>query len=897
MPGFSDVDEVEGKKQDQNQKDPIDLLREWVTFNKIVKLYDCGEEDPSYGGVYWTILERGQSSTDFTPMRPRPGQCKVVSTLVKSILESAKQSIDKTDINIIYEPPGVGKTMMSLVAMTNIISKILFDDAYKSILQDRNFLKPTVFNQNQGNVVVGTMIVPLSSLAQQIAEDFTRKYAVAIPTPDGYAGVIADIVLIIGKRNYVCPYFSLPDKIVRADEPGLYCTEMPVVTTINKRLVKFIADPNYVLFSATRGQTDFESGSSFIPINKVQLTDALVREIESIHDALSNMHGSTKTLKLAYNADGRLRDALENELKNNTEIIEYQAALGSRVRVIIRKEPPPMSNKDDSKQGPTNYGIHMCDYIGQFYGMFHSSYPLILVMTYEEWLAMLRNGKLPVSIVMTIDEIDEFIERTYPHIRIPHSFYDELEALSARHGELAESQNLVTFFKTSVKNVLPLDKVYDIELLIKSLADKLELLINVDKDALHAYREVKRLYNEVQYLRELATDRLVLVRDNDAKEDILTIARFHKLFTHVAGASSSILIHMTATPLPEQMAHEIFGAKQVRYIQSRDELYGYVIIPNDRDVMTYKYPGKYIKMLAKKKMTEDDLYKTDMSVLIDIANYVSAYLRLIVLAHKYVKQKYEKEEIGSSRVIGILSSNSFGEMLLRTMHRSSRISELATLNLVDVANLLGVDVYLLFGDVSLKISPGGSVTDVSKDTMNILMAFRRNHDPNFVVITSKVNRGYDLYGGGAMVIDRMPNPAMTSWRVQHMRVLDRFKTNERGEYSFKDTYTRFAARSTVLQYIGRMLRSPTDKAVVMSPDMRLMDIIELMTTIGIDTSETNNDGKKPLKVKAYIAKSVVDPLQEDKLQPFNKALMNEKYDWLSTFYGVIVEYRNKTLTL
>ncbi len=897
MPGFSDVDEVEGKNKDQDQKDPIDLLREWVMFNKVVKLYDCGEEDPSYSGVYWTILARGRSSTDFTPMRPRPGQCKVVSTLVKSILEGAKQSLDKTDVNIIYEPPGVGKTMISLVAMTNIISKILFDDAYKSILQDRNFLKPTVFSQNRGNVVVGTIIVPLSSLAQQIAEDFTHKYAVAIPTPDGYAGVIVDIVLIIGRRNYICPYFSSPNKIVRADEPGLYCTEMPVVTTINKQLVRFIADPNYVLFLTTRRETDLESGSSFIPINKVQVTDALVREIESIHNVLSNMHGSTKTLKLVYNTDGRLRDVLENELKNNTEIIEYQAALGSRVRVIIRKTPPPTLNEDDSKQEPSNYGIHMCNYMNQFYKMFQLSRPLILVMTYEEWLTMLRNGRLPVSIVTTIDEIDEFIERTYPHIRIPHSFYDELEALSARHGVLAESRNLIAFLKNSIKNVFSLDKARDIEISIKSLVDKLELLINIDKDALYVYREAKRLYNELRYLMELATDKLVLVRDNDAKEDILTIARFHKLFTHVAGATSNFIIYMTATPLPEQMAHEIFGAKKVRYIQSRDELYGYVVIPNDRDVMTYKYPGKYIKMLAKKKITEDDLYKTDMSVLIDIANYVSAYLRLIVLAYKYVKQKYEKKEIGSSRVIGILSSNSFGEMLLRTIHRSSRIAELATLNLVDVANLLGVDVYLLFGNVSLKISPGGSVTDVSKDTMNILMEFRRNNDPNFVVITSKVNRGYDLYGGGAMVIDRLPKPAMTSWRVQHMRVLDRFKTNERGEYSFKDTYTRFVARSTVLQYIGRMLRTPTDKAIVMSPDIRFMDILELMTTTGIDTSESNNEDKKPLRVKVYIAKSVLDPLQEDKLQPFSKALMNEKYDWLSTFYGVIVEYRNKTFTL
>jgi hypothetical protein len=436
----------------------------------------------------------------------------------------------------------------------------------------------------------------------------------------------------------------------------------------------------------------------------------------------------------------------------------------------------------------------------------------------------------------------------------------------------------------------------DIEVLIKSLLNKFELLINIDKDALHAYRELKRLYSELRYLTELATDKLVRVRDNDAKEDILTLARFHKLFTRVAGASSSFLIYMTATPLPEQIAREIFGVKQVRYIQSRDELYGFVVIPNDRDVMTYKYPGKYIKMLAKKKITEDELYKMDTSVLIDIANYVSAYLRLIVLAHRYVKQKYENKEIGSSRVIGILSSNSFGEMLLRTLHRSSRIAEFATLTLIDVANLLGVDVYLLFGNVSLKISPGGSVTDVSKDTINILMTFRKDYDPNFIVITSKVNRGYDLYGGGAMVIDRVPNPAVTSWRVQHMRVLDRFKTNEYGEYSFKESYTKFVARSTVLQYIGRMLRTPTDKVIVMTPDVRFMDILELMTTTGIDTSESNNDEKKPLKVRVYVAKSVLNPLQEDKLQPFNKALMNEKYDWLSTFYGVIVEYRNKTLT-
>jgi hypothetical protein len=108
-----------------------------------------------------------------------------------------------------------------------------------------------------------------------------------------------------------------------------------------------------------------------------------------------------------------------------------------------------MPNKEDSKQGPTNYGIFMCDYMGQFYNMFNSPGPLILVMTYEEWLSMLRQGRLPVSIVTTIDEIDEFIERTYPHIRIPHSFYDELETLSARHGELTEVQNLVSFLTLS----------------------------------------------------------------------------------------------------------------------------------------------------------------------------------------------------------------------------------------------------------------------------------------------------------------------------------------------------------------------------------------------------------------------------------------------------------------
>ena len=101
-----------------------------------------------------------------------------------------------------------------------------------------------------------------------------------------------------------------------------------------------------------------------------------------------------------------------------------------------------------------------------------------------------------------------------------------------------------------------------------------------------------------------------------------------------------------------------------------------------------------------------------------------------------------------------------------------------------------------------------------------------------------------------------------------------------------EKYITYVVEGTVLQYMGRMLRSPEDRMIVLSPDVRLIDVLGKLSTTGIDTTLRDPKDQTPIRANIYVAESPTDKIDDKALKKFtkNEWYKAKKSNWLSYYF-------------
>lgn len=831
-----------------------------------VYLYECSNDVGEEGkGVFWTFVDRKTS----TAIKPRPNQCKVLVDALKSITGRRR-------LTLIYEPPGFGKTMVGLAAAMNMVSAHLYPRE-SGVLAGFRFGEKFEISENSYQNVVAILLVPLASIAMQAAADFSSRFLLVIPDASGKIAYMVDVHSIVGKKHFTCPLLSRQGVTVWASADFIPCGKMFREYVREKAHQNSILEQYldmYLLLSDPYMIKIFRGDENSVKRMIKDVEDSIkntpgdvLSRLMFIYSLMTRKFGVQISPAVVYNVgtnDKRLFDILLEEL-NGIETIQYSTTQGGTAVIALRRR---LFDSNDAS---------VCQYMRQFDAFFRDQGVKVLVTTYEEWNVLQAFGKMFRVPVLIIDEGDQFLERLYPYVEYSKKDYDRLNNIAVKYPFMSDVRNLLTFMKRQIKSSID---IREITRLMSNILGKVTAAEYTNDPEL--VEVAQKLRNDITALRVLAdivgaNKVMVFIHDTMDATDTMTPNSFSELFILInRGAERNTM--MTGTPYPDAIMKTVYGAENIDYIHYTEELPGMVLVPYDMNVGSYKYPGKLVKMLAKGLISEDDLLKMRMEdePLAKISTYVTAYIKQLILARKIVESK----DTLPKRVLGIISSNNFGEMLRRTVDPTSMLSRAVPITLATAADILGIDIHLVFGKVNLRIKPGGRIED-GGDVKEAFRQFRESKDAGFILITSKLNRGFDLYGGGAMVIDRAPVPSITGWRVKLFDLVDQMTHG--GQLRLRDKYLEYAKYGTVIQYLGRMLREPDDIAVVMSPDVRILKILDDLSK-GTDTLFLEN-GPGKIRVKVFIMKSPVIAL--DQLIPYSPELFNEsRLDWLAVHYGI-----------